>query len=290
MRYLKKHYRILPLASLPQTLALGGPGLPAVAITFDDGYVGTYTDAFPVLRRYAIPATTYATVDCIETGRLAWYDRVFLAFQVCAKNSFTLELDVTRRYELGSPAARLRAADDVNRNLRRLPDAQRREICRQIEERIPLPEEPMRGRMLNWRQAREMQDGGHSFGCHTMTHPALSQVEPRQYDYELVQSRQLLEQRIGRPAPDFAFPFGLAQDCGSVANLLPGLGYRTATTMSFGVNSPGVDLFRLHRASFADSVSTFACKLNWLFLGGGLAPAVSSRADDTVPAASPREA
>jgi len=50
-----------------------------VAITFDDGYRSAYTIAFPILQKYRLPATIYLTAESVETGQVAWYDRVFLA-------------------------------------------------------------------------------------------------------------------------------------------------------------------------------------------------------------------
>ncbi len=41
-----------------------------VAITFDDGYLNTYTHAFPILRRYGFNATVYLVAGCIgKTNR-----------------------------------------------------------------------------------------------------------------------------------------------------------------------------------------------------------------------------
>ena len=53
----------------------------SVVVTFDDGYLGTYTDAFPVLKEYGIPATVYLIAGSVESGELAWYDQIFLRFQ-----------------------------------------------------------------------------------------------------------------------------------------------------------------------------------------------------------------
>jgi peptidoglycan/xylan/chitin deacetylase (PgdA/CDA1 family) len=39
-----------------------------VAVTFDDGYLETYTNAFPILQRYGIPATVYLATRYIEAG------------------------------------------------------------------------------------------------------------------------------------------------------------------------------------------------------------------------------
>jgi len=47
--------------------------LKTVAITFDDGYYNNYKYAYPVLKRYGIPATIFVITDKIgKTGFLGW--------------------------------------------------------------------------------------------------------------------------------------------------------------------------------------------------------------------------
>src|SRR5262249_1535022 len=46
----------------------------AVVVTFDDGYMDNYVNAFPVLKRLGIPATIFLATDAIGTGRVLWHD------------------------------------------------------------------------------------------------------------------------------------------------------------------------------------------------------------------------
>src|SRR5262249_33536192 len=91
--FLPAHYRALPLEELVREFKEGGSSKPSVAITFDDGYVGTYSEAFPILKKYKVPATVYLTVGCIETGELAWYDKIFLAFQIAEGSELAVDFE-----------------------------------------------------------------------------------------------------------------------------------------------------------------------------------------------------
>ncbi|MFA5286984.1 MAG: polysaccharide deacetylase family protein [Candidatus Omnitrophota bacterium] len=75
MRFLRERgYNILPLESLAG-LIREDKKLPskAVAVTFDDGYKDFYKYAFPVLKKYKIPATMFLIVDEVERpDRLSW--------------------------------------------------------------------------------------------------------------------------------------------------------------------------------------------------------------------------
>jgi peptidoglycan/xylan/chitin deacetylase (PgdA/CDA1 family) len=64
-------YRLLSLSEAVRRLAAGAP-LPGngVVITLDDGFRDNYEQAFPVLRRYGVPASIFLTVSYIGTDRL----------------------------------------------------------------------------------------------------------------------------------------------------------------------------------------------------------------------------
>ena len=110
MRHLRRNCRVISLDQVIQELGQPSRSDTAVAVTFDDGYLGTYTDAFPILRKYAIPATVYLTAGCIETGEVAWYDRVFLALQIMAGKSYEARIPHYRHFELDSYESRFAAA------------------------------------------------------------------------------------------------------------------------------------------------------------------------------------
>jgi peptidoglycan/xylan/chitin deacetylase (PgdA/CDA1 family) len=98
---------------------------------------------------------------------------------------------------------------------------------------------------LDWAQVREMQAGGIEFGSHTMTHPLLSQVPLETARREIVESRSLIEDRLGAPVAFFCYPrgdFSLA-----VKRLVDAAGYRAACTTQPGVNDRHADLFALRR-------------------------------------------
>ena len=75
MRFLSRCYRVMPLVELVERNRRGDIPHRAVAITFDDGYRDNYEYAFPILKKYGIPATP--TVDVTEL-KAADYDLVIL--------------------------------------------------------------------------------------------------------------------------------------------------------------------------------------------------------------------
>jgi peptidoglycan/xylan/chitin deacetylase (PgdA/CDA1 family) len=67
MRFLSEHkYNVLPLEELVNIIKEKKKFLPkTVAITFDDGYLDNYTNAYPVLKKYMIPATIFVVINRI---------------------------------------------------------------------------------------------------------------------------------------------------------------------------------------------------------------------------------
>src|SRR5438477_1528660 len=84
MRFLSRCYRVMPLMELVERNRRGDIPHRAVAITFDDGYRDNYQYAFPILKKYGLPATIFVTTGAIETGKLLWHDRIFDAFRYTA--------------------------------------------------------------------------------------------------------------------------------------------------------------------------------------------------------------
>ncbi|MFA5089917.1 MAG: polysaccharide deacetylase family protein [Candidatus Omnitrophota bacterium] len=77
MRFLKeRRYNVLPLSELAGLIRDKKKIPPkAVAITFDDGYKDNYTFAFPILKKYSLPATISLIIDEIgRPDRLNWQE------------------------------------------------------------------------------------------------------------------------------------------------------------------------------------------------------------------------
>jgi peptidoglycan/xylan/chitin deacetylase (PgdA/CDA1 family) len=269
MRFLRSRYRILSLEQLVREIADSQSNGQGVAVTFDDGYRGLYTEALPILSKYQIPATVYLIGNAMETGEPAWYDKIFLALQVFPKNTFEIQLDTPRRFVFPTRESRIAAAVEIVTHLRRVPDAERRACCFALENQVVLPAGDLANRMLNWTQVKEMQTAGISFGAHTMTHPVLSRLELPEAERELRESKRLIEDRLQTPVLDFAYPFGHEHDCSAdVERLAARCGFRSAVTTTWGVNRTGANPFALRRPQIGQegSLSLFAFQMNQLFL------------------------
>ncbi len=77
MRFLKNnHYNVLPLEAIADLIREKKKIPPrTLAITFDDGYKDNYIYAFPILKKYNLPATMFIIINEVgrpQNDRLSW--------------------------------------------------------------------------------------------------------------------------------------------------------------------------------------------------------------------------
>ena len=86
---------------------------------------------------------------------------------------------------------------------------------------------------------------GHTIGCHTHTHPDLTTLAPAELERELVGSRRVLEDVIGRPVTAFCYPDGRRDT--RVAAAVRNAGFEVAFTIDLGGVRAGDDRYQLRR-------------------------------------------
>ena len=61
---------------------------------------------------------------------------------------------------------------------------------------------------MRWEQIKELHDNGMTVGSHGMTHRILTELNDRDLDYELKESKKILEQRLGLTIDYLSIPRG----------------------------------------------------------------------------------
>jgi peptidoglycan/xylan/chitin deacetylase (PgdA/CDA1 family) len=176
-----------------------------VAITFDDGYADNYNLAFPVLRKYRLPATIYVVSSTLEDGDLLWTSRLRYALTRTARQSLTVDNPNSgnRLYlAIGTPSQRdagIRALTNVYNTL----DRQDRE--RQLDElfeQCAIKDFPS---LEEWFLSRDsidaMSTDGIDFGAHTVSHPNLPALGAAAQREEIRQCKLSLERHRADRSP-----------------------------------------------------------------------------------------
>lgn len=112
-------------------------------------------------------------------------------------------------------------------------------------------------------QVMEMLDGGGlELGSHTLTHPNLARLSPRDKDREFEESRARLQDRFGVPVNSFAYPFGIHGP--DDPDRVRAAGYTTAVTTAPGIDPwPAPDPFALRRVKVSgkDAFAAFRLRM-----------------------------
>jgi peptidoglycan/xylan/chitin deacetylase (PgdA/CDA1 family) len=249
-RHLSERYT--PLSMSAVALALKDGRLPpnAVAVTVDDGYRDFYLTAWPVLRRYRIPATVYLMTDFLDGCTWPWWNQLQFAFEKTGLKSITL--DGAGVLPLGSREERLQSYYQVSEYLKTIPNQARlrfmADLPRCLETEIPVT--PPQGlEPMSWSEVREMAAGGVEFGAHTKSHPILSCVETEaELREEIRGSKARVAEELGREPVHFCYPNGRPSDIRHRARaIVEECGFTTAVTAEVGLNEPRIDRLLLRR-------------------------------------------
>lgn len=262
MRWMKKHYTLMPLSELVALLRAGRALPPyAAAVTFDDGFRNNYENAFPILVKCNVPATIFLTTDYIgsESGML-WTERVDALIFSATSRRLCLQMNgMSGEFDITTTQGKETASDRMRRFLKSLnPEERERHIAsleRQVERKVDyLKEARERYAFLNWDEVRKMAAYGIEFGSHTRSHAILSTLTPEKLRNELENSKTAIEHALDRPCELFSYPNGTAKDfTPRDQEELAALGYRAALTQINGFNAPGDNVYALRRINIVRS-------------------------------------
>jgi peptidoglycan/xylan/chitin deacetylase (PgdA/CDA1 family) len=101
---------------------------------------------------------------------------------------------------------------------------------------------------MNWDELREQAARGVAIGSHAVSHPHLTTLSEDDLRRELNESKEEIEDRLGRPCDDLAYPYGEHDE--RVRAAARAAGYRRAYALrgsrSDAYAAPRLDLYRRH--------------------------------------------
>jgi len=245
--YLRNNYKVISLDDFLE-IHRSNAAIPdnAVVLTFDDGYRSNYTEVYPILKKYKIPATIFLTVNMIDTRKVFWWSKVRFAI-TNTKRQF-VQMDA-RRWKLNTSGNRERTIQELCKLLKGMPEQPRNhrvdELITSLDIKVDDSELPQ---MLTWEQVKEMSDNGITFGAHTLNHPVLTRISLEDARKEIAESKRVLEEKIQKPVKYFAYPSGTEADFNEdIKNIVRDSGYTCALTFMGGYNDQNSDIFALGR-------------------------------------------
>lgn len=257
--YLSKHYSVVTLSTLYNSIVKGKPLSRSAVITIDDGFRDTYEIAFPILRKYSVPATFFVITDFLDHKIWLWTDKLRYLTEQLPAGPLTVSVNGRQfSFELDGTGSRLAAASAINSVLKTLPsstkDSAIEEIATQLNIVIPdLP--PSEYSPVSWEQLIEMDGRGIEIGSHTVTHPILPNVDDDQLHFELTRSRERLESVLKHQVTLFCYPNGSYDE--RTRNAVAQAGYLCAVTTQPFLNGTGGDPLALARVPAEQDLDHF---------------------------------
>ncbi|MFA6416390.1 MAG: polysaccharide deacetylase family protein [Candidatus Paceibacterota bacterium] len=115
---------------------------------------------------------------------------------------------------------------------------------------------------FSWDELREIQGAGMTIGDHSMYHPYLFKInDEKTLEKEIVWSKKILENNLGKRVDDFCYPFGHVSN--KSLEIIRAAGYKTARTNGYaGSWYTKDDLYTLRSFNAQNDLQNFISLLN----------------------------
>jgi len=232
MKYLRKHYNVVPLAVILEHVILK-KRFPkgCVALTFDDGYENNFSLVYPLLKEFNLPATFFISTAFVGNGtKSLWFDTIYNGIAKYRGSEIDLSPCGFGIADTSTPSAKSQATDWLCNELKTLSYTEMQDRLQCILNKVEMNGQnciPFPG--LSWEQIRILaKDPLFTIGGHSHTHPILTKLPEEQAWKEIIINKELLEENIGKRVTIFSYPNGNWD--ASLVSLLKRAGYEFALT------------------------------------------------------------
>ncbi len=231
LAYLSKHFSIISLQQLVDAITQKNWRIippKSLVITFDDGHANNYA-LLNALKEYQTPITIYACAGIVNTRRHFWF------------LDFPQQAQALKLYP-------------NHRRLQKLA----------VAGYAPKKEFSTR-QALTQAEMLAMQQRGVEFGSHTVFHPILTTCSNQEAQWEISESRKMLQTLLDAPVMHFAYPNG--NYARREEEYLRQAGYHSARSTSPGWNDIKTNCYALKAMVISDdaTVNEMLAQLSGIF-------------------------
>ena len=276
LEFLKSSFCVVPLSSLLENkLKDSSPdGKPYCILTFDDGWYDFYQHAYPVLKKYRLPATVFLPTDFIGTDNSFWTDRISYLLYKLNKQEKTKIIaagsnnKIINKIEHFKGPFEHRLEQTIAKLKKyRLNDIE--EIISALATRWNCKDFNPTRQFVNWGEVREMKKSGFvTFGSHTVNHHILTRLTDSEIADELKKSKKRLidEGVVNKKCIPFCYPNG---NCNSkISKMVKDTGYSLAVTTKTGWNNiEPENFYTLNRVGIHQDISSTPAMFGYRIAG-----------------------
>jgi peptidoglycan/xylan/chitin deacetylase (PgdA/CDA1 family) len=268
--YISQNYNCLDIYKAIDLLNNGKLPDNSVIVTFDDGYRDNLEFAFPILKKYSVPAELYITTGFPDGSCVLWWYEIERMLREVNQLRFSWKNrfyswnfhNIESKYK-AYREIRLLFVTSTLQEQQSLLEILRlgcnnahftfEKVGMSWDDIVMLDREPIV-----------------TIGSHTISHPSLTQLTDEEVYYEMKGSKIRLEEKLKHPVETFSYPFGSPIEVERrVSIIAKEIGYKCAVTSKYGhiqkehKNHP----YSIPRIpiTFYDTIERFKIKLSGIY-------------------------
>ena len=261
IRFLKKTFNVLSLDEFHNRIQIRKPfERYSCLITFDDGWRDNFTHAYPVLKKYKLPAVIFLPVDYIGKNNQFWQEKLIgLLYSVYHSKKPDVQ-ELINKYNLKEVFKH--SDGELRLNIHEFVSQKKSESLDNIEKIIsdisinlgpPASAKNNIDTFLDWDQVEHMAKDGISFGSHGVNHKILTKISLDEVTNEIKQSKIKIENQLDSTASSFTYPNGDYSE--SIVNQVRANGYQLAFSTENGFVTSSDNPFTLKRINIHNDIS-----------------------------------
>jgi peptidoglycan/xylan/chitin deacetylase (PgdA/CDA1 family) len=249
---LKNEFHVVPLATL---LNASANDEKLCSVTFDDGWNDTYEVAFPLLKKYEIPATVFVPVGLIGKSNCFWFESLVDLADKTAKRG--LELQFVEYFNMIIPAWNKKILNQNSLSnllllLKRMPADNLDNLMKEGYRALNINPD-LKRLVIDWDEISEMNEHNVRFAPHGSGHFILPNLSSDLKREEIITPLGIFRENGISAEPIFSYPNG-DWDEDSI-EYLKEAGYKGAVTTRLGGNTYRTNPYLLNRIDIHDQIS-----------------------------------
>ncbi|MBM9616715.1 polysaccharide deacetylase family protein [Desulfobulbus rhabdoformis] len=271
LEQLVKKFTVLTLKECLEHYHKNGQWPPrCVVLTIDDGYRDFYHFAYPALHSLGLKATFFVTTAFIDKNIWLWPDRLDYALRNTIKTELVVELGKgLKKFPLVTELDIFNTWKILSDYCISIHNIDKWHFIDIVEKylNVFVPETPTKAyAAVTWDELQEMAKNGIEIGSHTVNHHLLSKIDLQESRKEIVESKLVLEKKLGQPVQTFCYPNSAPGDItDAVVREVKDAGYIGAV---FGTNLTRWTPYEIPRMGVSNDRDDFLAKLAGLEFAG----------------------
>ncbi len=261
LKHFKNNFDVVPLEQIFEMYRKHiVPSKKTIAITFDDGFENNYSVAYPLLKKYNLPATFFISAICTENNQAILWSEVIDILNQFKKKIIVDDLVFEKKGKANFYNAEKKI--NISDYIKKSNAFDRDRIIQELSSKYNLTHllekvEPDIWKLMGKKQIKELSASGIiSIGSHGYNHYNLANVTEEEAFLDLKKSTDLLEAVTENKIESIAFPDSSYTE--KVKKMCLSLGYKDMCAVPYHLPEDKMDQNLLPRHGMSATTNYFS--------------------------------